>query len=152
MKVNYWRTLLTWHILEALLLFQILIAQLQQSITSYRLSLQESRLYVHLEDLVQSAFTSLCNKQNFCLIFVSRSGTKNDCSGWGWFHCATSSSNDGDIAVQLKPLVITYCIWHRWKILALFQKFVIFLLHKPPLVQHSPRWDDWVKNIACCCD
>lgn len=61
---------------RALLLFQILIAQLQQSITGYRLSLQDSRIYVCLDDLVESAFISLCDKQSFCLIPVSRSGTE----------------------------------------------------------------------------
>lgn len=104
MKANHhWRTRSTWHILEGLLLVQILIAQLQKSITSYRLSLQDSRLYsppVHLEDLVQSSFKLLCNKQSFCLIPVSRSGTK-----------IIAQAGDGLIVQQLGTL---QCSWRHW--------------------------------------
>lgn len=56
---------------------KILIAQLQQSIAGYKF-LCRTTLYVHLEDLVQNAFTLLPGKQrtSFCLIRVSESGAK----------------------------------------------------------------------------
>lgn len=115
MKVNYWRIQLTLNQKQGFQNMKVLIAQLQQSITSYRFLCRTTYFMFTWKTWFRMLLHCYLVNRGPASVSSVWIRSKTCCSDCGWINCAVSSSGDRDIAVQLKALVPIICARQRWK-------------------------------------